>query len=111
VEFYCNGSNWIQTARRLDSDFRNSKSTNGYTYLPNGIIFQWGVTVNVGGNSARGVTLPITYPNAIWMTQTTAGTTIDINEPVHSYSQSNSYIFVRNSTASTVNIYWFTIGN
>jgi hypothetical protein len=111
AEFFYDGSNWIQTARRLELDFRNSKSTNGYTYLPNGIIFQWGIAVNIGGNSTQAVTLPITYPNAIWITQTTAGTTADINEPVNSYSQSNSSITVRNSTASTVNIYWFSIGN
>jgi len=111
AEFYYNGSNWIQTARRLDLDFRNSRSTNGYTYLPNGIIFQWGVASNVGGNSTQVVTLPITYPNAIWTTQATAGTTSDINEPVHSYSQTTSSITVRNSSSTTVNIYWFTIGN
>jgi len=111
AEFFYDGSNWIQTARRLDSDFRNSKSTNGYTYLPNGIIFQWGVAVNIGGNSTQAVTLPITYPNAIWTTQATAGTTSDINEPVHSYSQTTSSITVRNSSSTTVNIYWFTIGN
>jgi len=111
AEFYYNGSNWIQTARRLDLDFRNSKSTNGYTYLPNGIIFQWGVASNVGGNSTQVVTLPITYPNAIWTTQATAGTTADIFEPVHSYSQTTSSITVRNSSSTTVNIYWFTIGN
>lgn len=111
AEFFYDGSNWIQTARRLDLDFRNSKSTNGYTYLPNGIIFQWGVASNVGGNSTQAVTLPITYPNAIWMTQATAGTTSDINEPVYSYSQTTSSITVRNSSSTTVNIYWFTIGN
>jgi len=111
AEFYYNGSNWIQTARRLDLDFRNSRSTNGYTYLPNGIIFQWGVASNVGGNSTQVVTLPITYPNAIWTTQATAGTTSDIFEPVHSYSQTTSSITVRNSSSTTVNIYWFTIGN
>jgi len=111
AEFYYNGSNWIQTARRLDLDFRNSRSTNGYTYLPNGIIFQWGVASNVGGNSTQVVTLPITYPNAIWTTQATAGTTADIFEPVHSYSQTTSSITVRNSNSPTVNIYWFTIGN
>ena len=111
VEFYYDGSSWIQAARRLHLDFLSSKSTNGYTYLPNGIILQWGVAVNVGGNSIQAVTLPITYPNAIWMTQTTAGTTADISEPVNLYSQTNSYINVRNSNSPTVNIYWFTIGN
>jgi len=111
VEFYYDGSSWIQAARRLHLDFLSSKSTNGYTYLPNGIILQWGVAVNVGGNSIQAVTLPITYPNAIWMTQTTAGTTADIGEPVQVYSQTNSYINVRNSNSPTVNIYWFTIGN
>jgi hypothetical protein len=95
----------------LELDFRSSKSQNGYTYLPNGLILQWGVAVNVGGSSTQGVTLPITYPNAIWMTQTTAGTTADINEPVYSYSQTTSYINVFNSSSTTVNIYWFTIGN
>jgi hypothetical protein len=111
AEFFYDGNNWIQTARRLDLDFRSSKATKGYTYLPNGIILQWGVAVNVGGSSTQGVTLPITYPNAIWMTQTTAGTTADINEPVYSYSQTTSYINVFNSSSTTVNIYWFTIGN
>jgi len=111
AEFFYDGNNWIQTARRLDLDFRSSKATKGYTYLPNGIILQWGVAVNVGGSSTQGVTLPITYPNAIWTTQTTAGTTADINEPVYSYSQTTSYINVFNSSSTTVNIYWFTIGN
>ena len=111
AEFYYDGSNWIQTARRLELDFRSSKSQNGYTYLPNGLILQWGVAINVGGNSTQSVTLPITYPNAIWMTQATAGTTANINEPVYSYSQTTSSITVRNSSSTTVNIYWFTIGN
>jgi hypothetical protein len=111
AEFYYDGNNWIQTARRLELDFRSSKSQNGYTYLPNGLIFQWGVAVNVGGNSTQAVTLPITYPNAIRMTQATAGTTSNINEPVYSYSQTTSSITVRNSSSTTVNIYWFTIGN
>ena len=111
AEFYYDGSNWIQTARRLELDFRSSKSQNGYTYLPNGLILQWGVAINVGGNSTQSVTLPITYPNAIWMTQATAGTTANINEPVNSYSQTTSSITVRNSSSTTVNIYWFTIGN
>ena len=111
AEFYYDGSNWIQTARRLELDFRSSKSQNGYTYLPNGLILQWGVAINVGGNSTQSVTLPITYPNAIWMTQATAGTTSNINEPVYSYSQTTSSITVRNSSSTTVNIYWFTIGN
>ena len=111
AEFFYDGSNWWQTTRRLDSDFRNSKSTNGYTYLANGLILQWGVAVNVGGNSTQTVTLPITYPNAIWITQTTAGTTANINEPVNSYAQTTSSITVRNSSTITVNIYWFTIGN
>lgn len=57
AEFYYDGNNWIQTARRLELDFRNSKSTNGYTYLPNGIIIQWGRNNVTSGTS---VTLPIT---------------------------------------------------
>lgn len=46
----------------LVAAFANSKATNGYTYLPNGVIYQWGVGVAGSGN--RTLTLPIAFPTA-----------------------------------------------
>ena len=55
------GSSWQQISRAFDSDFLNSKTTNGYTYLSNGLIMQWGYRTNVGAFS-----FPITFPNAVF---------------------------------------------
>ena len=41
-----------------------SASTNGYTYLPNGFILQWGLTGDIAGDNGVNVTFPITFPNA-----------------------------------------------
>lgn len=51
-------------------------SANGYSYLPNGLMIQWG-TVTVGTSSdtnvGASVTFPTTFPNAVF--STTANTT------------------------------------
>lgn len=40
-------------------DFTNSKSTSGYTYLPNGMLWQWGVGPALGDDQGVLVSLPI----------------------------------------------------
>lgn len=45
--------------------FINSKSLSGYTYLPNGLILQWGVTNTVEPPSGWSATFPITFPNSV----------------------------------------------
>lgn len=45
-------------------DFPFTSSPNGYTYLPNGLIIQWGT--NTGSASGPvGVNFPIAFPNAV----------------------------------------------
>lgn len=46
------------------SQFGASLSTNGYQYLPSGLIIQWG-THNVGATSGT-ITFPITFPNSVY---------------------------------------------
>ena len=46
--------------------FINSKSSSGYTYLPNGLILQWGVTNTVEPPSGWSATFPITFPNSVF---------------------------------------------
>lgn len=42
-----------------------SKSTNGYTYLPSGIIIQWGNIGALGDDGSVYVAFPIAFPNAV----------------------------------------------
>ena len=56
---------WVIQSSSVVSNFLNSKATNGYTYLPNGLILQWGQydrTLGTGGFIA--ITFPITFPTA-----------------------------------------------
>ena len=49
-------------------DFRSSKTTDGYTYLPNGLIMQWGsydLWDHPGGAIRNTITFPKPFPNAI----------------------------------------------
>ena len=44
---------------------QSSKTTNGYTYLPGGIIMQWGLSAAKSQNqSPFAITFPIAFPNA-----------------------------------------------
>jgi hypothetical protein len=55
---------WIVISNSFNY-FANSKAVNGYTYLPNGLIVQWGEEASyhdVAGDYAAVVTFPITFP-------------------------------------------------
>ena len=53
------------TPAGLIAAFANSKTTNGYTYLPNGLIEQWGTyTSTIPSNGSVDIALPVTFPNA-----------------------------------------------
>lgn len=58
-----NANAWYIVSRSTNKDFLNSKSTNGYTYLPNGLIFQWGNYT--GGAHNPTITLPVTFTTSI----------------------------------------------
>lgn len=54
------------TPAGLIAAFANSKTTNGYTYWPNGLIMQWVKGVNTTtGDSTQTVTFPLTFPTAV----------------------------------------------
>jgi len=113
IELIYDGANWLAIGR-IDSDFAASFNTNGYTYLPNGLILQWGV---VNSPSSIGtVTLNLTYSTA--------------NRGVYLQARKNDgafrYAFLTNtfstsqfsfkiddsggSGASADNLYWQSIG-
>jgi hypothetical protein len=63
ITLYYDGANWTPIAIESSRDFQSSSATNGYTYLPNGDIFQWG-TQTVAANTTATITLPVAYSTA-----------------------------------------------
>jgi len=104
-------SNASITSAALRGAMANSIASSGYTYLPNGLIFQWGKISSVTANNTATANFPIPFPNNVFNTQTTPLATIEIGEPSYTYSLSTSQIVVRNSSTSTVDVQWFAIGN
>lgn len=61
---------WIVLSSSFNN-FVNSKATNGYSYLPNGLIIQWGQGSSyVDAPQVIPVTFPITFPNAVYSVTT-----------------------------------------
>lgn len=83
-------------------------SANGYTFLPGGVLFQWGTaTASIGSAS---VTFPLTFPGALF--------SITIGVVGGSNSASGVVIFASSTagfTASTQvsnrQFYWMALGN
>lgn len=63
ITLYYDGANWTAIAIESSRDFQSSSASNGYTYLPNGDIFQWG-TQTVAANTTATITLPVAYSTA-----------------------------------------------
>lgn len=112
------GSDNINLVLSMGSGFTNSKTTNGYTYLPNGLILQWGWQAG-GEDAVYTVTLPITYPNAVLNLSTTARSPSvgagNTDFAAHGDIVSNSTIKVAITSISgaypgTNGIFWITIG-
>jgi len=106
VEFIYNGSTWVETGRNIYNDFLNSKSTNGYTYLPNGLIFQWG---NASVSSGATVTLPVTFPNNIFNASVTHHKT-SVSGAESVALTSTSQIRIYHSAGGTEIYLWTAIG-
>jgi hypothetical protein len=98
--------------------YSSSISTNGYTYLPNGLILQWatGVASTLNGEGTVVLNFPIPFPNAcfIVMPGTAAATAgADTWYQVVSYTTS-AVTLLRNQSAVNANSATpliFAIGN
>lgn len=99
-------------------NFPNSKTTNGYTYLPNGLIFQWGYTDEGNGIQKPSVsTFPIAFPNAcLNVTGTMINDDGNINFDTHlqlryfNKTQVNFFIKAGASIFHNLSYNWFAIG-
>ena len=55
----------ISSSYNILKYFDNLKAGNGFTYLPNRLILQWGVSNTVEPPSGWSATFPITFPNSV----------------------------------------------
>jgi hypothetical protein len=87
----------------------SSAAANGYTFLPNGILMQWGW---VASNSSVGnITFPVAFPTAIFSYQATSNSTVAANL-VSIIAANTTIMNVRSlSVAAASNSWWMAIGN
>ena len=93
-----------------------SKTANGYTKLPNGMIMQWGSSASIGAAASTVVTFPIAFPTACLNVQATASqdsATADTWAVVMSFTQTTTTVaraMPGGGLSYTGPIYWLAIG-
>ena len=100
------GSGNVSITLSMGSGFTSSKTTNGYTYLPNGILLQWGYT---NGD----VTFPITFPNACLNASLTSNNTATSGydyKIAASNLTTTGFSITRDGDDAGTFVYWFAIG-
>jgi hypothetical protein len=108
LRYSSTASKWVIISTSFNN-FQNSKTASGYTYLPNGLIIQWGS--NTFNNT---VTFPIAFPTVNLSTVITLGSSgavriVSINNPVLSGFGSQSWDITGSSIAGSL-FYWTAIG-
>ena len=109
LRYSSTAAKWIVVSQHVNNDFLFSKAASGYTYLPNGLIIQWGS--NTFNNT---VTFPIAFPTVNLSTVITLGSSgavriVSINNPVLSGFGSQSWDITGSSIAGSL-FYWTAIG-
>ena len=92
-----------QGALTFLNQFGSNWTTNGYQYLPNGFLMQWG---SASGNPYNTFYFPITFPNAC------VAVTGSDNAGLHTFATvgvTQSY-FILDSNSSSLSFYYFAIG-
>ena len=104
VLFRSRGGSWYEAARSIYTDFVNLKSTNGYTYLPNGLIFQWGYLTANGT-----ITFPIAFPNAA--INLTFGNFGGENGTPRGNTLTTTSFYYSSANFANTNSFWVAIGH
>lgn len=90
----------------LESGLLISKSANGYTKLPNGLIIQWGKIKGWNGGQIW-VSFPITFPTLTLSVVITSMGSSAANNSVQSYLATG---FNMNSSENNQDTFWIAIG-
>jgi len=85
-----------------------STTFGGWTFLPGGLIMQYGIIVPAG--TVTTVAFPVTFPIAVWSIQVTTVTTSGSNYGANVFSSSPSSFQASTGSSSATNLYWVAIG-
>ena len=96
----------------------SSKTTNGYTYLPGGLLMQWGKTGPFANESGITTSFPLAFPTALLNAQatilgSTSGAANDVVVAIFSPTTTSMVTFVNTTTGGTSYpycVYWTAIG-
>ncbi len=112
IIIYYDGTNNLIISSGANKQFLASPTTNGYQYLPSGLILQWGqYTQTVGGGGFTAITFPIAFPTACLNVHVTVTDTDSTT-----LSNSFSTVVSQSTTGATIGwdrtgSFWFAIGN
>lgn len=107
--FWETGAGLVQ---QLTVNVTPSATTSGYSFLPGGIIIQWGQSTS--GTGTQPISFPIVFPNACFNVQITQTSTDFISTPAsvkYSSGFSNSGFTFLYKGSSINGFFWFAIGN
>jgi|SRR5271166_1199358 len=118
--YYLSG-NGIVTQLTTPTTLAPSPIANGYTYLPGGLILQWGTVTTAPPSSALTgtVTFPINFPNNIFMVNATShgntsGGLASVNIRTTAIGPPSTFGWLYSSTGGSAGFngfYWVAIGN
>jgi hypothetical protein len=90
-----------------------SVGANGYITFPGGLVMEWGTSGSVGSNSSATVTLPLTFPNAIFAVQITPNASGGTGGMAYAYttSRTTTGFSIFNAAPNAVAFAWLAFGN
>jgi hypothetical protein len=86
----------------------------GWTFLPGGLIMQYGIATITGSSSPQTISFPITFPGAVFSVTTTGISSNSSTNTVNISSGSiatNQFQIFNSATTSVLSMYWMAIGN
>jgi len=99
-------SKWIVISSSFNN-FVNSKTTNGYTYLPNGLIMQWGLSSASSNNTT--ITFPVAFPTACLNASAISNADVT-SESANANIAATTTTTLRIRSNAANNYYWQAIG-
>ena len=110
ITLYYDGTNWTPLAIESSRDFQFSSASNGYTFLPNGLIFQWG-SKTIAADTATTFNLPYAYSTSHLNIVATYNTSIvNISNVCGAVMISTSQARLTNGDSSSRTINWQSLG-
>lgn len=90
-------------------------AANGYTYLPGGLIFQWGLISSATKNAVTTVSFNTNFPTACYsitgsLGLGTSGAALTLIPGTGPAPITNFTYYLNTNSGQTLNIYWFAVG-